>query len=319
LCIELARIPDNKRQPEEKIWESFQRNHASWLGCLFDLLSQAISIKKRLKMSRLPRLADWGLWAAATYEAAGWGASQFMEDWGGNVEAQNSSVLDGSSLAQVILKFIENQESWTGTPQELLTALLKVAEGSGIDPKRDRRFPGTPDGLGRRIKEIVPLLLDHGVEVLRPAREKKGVRPITLRQLPKNAGNGGNAGKGPENQGVPGSSIVATIFHGENAGNDAGNRECPKNGTIATIATIATKKADLSEDDQKIFPEDPQKGNSAEPAFDPEGPCRVCEKEKYFSDPNGVTWICAICHPPAVTAEFLTWGRDWPEENRQRS
>jgi hypothetical protein len=39
------------------------------------------ALKASIKLSRRPRLADWGEYAAAVYEVMGWGAEQFLSDW----------------------------------------------------------------------------------------------------------------------------------------------------------------------------------------------------------------------------------------------
>jgi hypothetical protein len=81
LVVELERIPDGERKTEERIWELFAREHPGLLGALFDTLSEAIALKASLKLSRRPRLADWGEYAAAVYEVMGWGAEAFLKDW----------------------------------------------------------------------------------------------------------------------------------------------------------------------------------------------------------------------------------------------
>jgi hypothetical protein len=65
LVVELERIPDGERKTEEELWECFEAEHPKLLGALFDTLSKAIALKPSLKLSRRPRLADWGEYAAA--------------------------------------------------------------------------------------------------------------------------------------------------------------------------------------------------------------------------------------------------------------
>lgn len=205
LCLELDRIPDGKRKPEREIWATFEREHARWLGCVFDLLSKAMRIKGTLRLASLPRLADWGEWAAAVYEAAGFeengvkGADLFQADWGGNVENQQAAALDGSTLAQVVLSFMAERPEWTGTPSDLLTQLHEEAERLSMNTKGDRKFPQTPSWVWRRLKEVKHLLATHGVQASQPTRGK--VRDITLRKVCKNADGADDADETPEGQG----------------------------------------------------------------------------------------------------------------------
>ncbi|HYP28540.1 MAG TPA: hypothetical protein VE262_17645 [Blastocatellia bacterium] len=192
LCIDLDRITDTRRREEGDLLKTFERDHAKWLGCIFDLLSAAMRLRDNLHLSRSPRLADWGRWAAAVYEAAGWGTSKFMSDWWGNVESQQSVVLDSSLLAQTVILLIDECGEWQGSPSRLLESLITIAiEKLKTDPKRDPRFPRTADWLWRRLREILPLLTANGVAVLRNPRGR--TRDISLRKYHNNGDDGDRA------------------------------------------------------------------------------------------------------------------------------
>lgn len=238
LCVELERIPDDRRKAERDIWAAFDLEHARWLGCLFDLLSAAMRRKEKLRLSRLPRLADWGEWMAAVYEAAGWGVETFFADWSGNVEAQQTAVLDGSTFAQVVLAFMSDKNEWTGTPSDLLSALQKTAESQNLNTKSDRKFPATPDWLWRRLREILPLLTSQGIEASRPRRGK--VRDITLR---KGVKSGDDSDEPSKRQELFDDTIQCGDVNGDVNGDD---EKCHENSTNDTNNTSDTIFADKS-------------------------------------------------------------------------
>ena len=184
LVVELERIPDGDRKTEEQIWDFFAREHPRLLGALFDVLSKAIAIKPSLKLSRRPRLADWGEYAAAVYEVMGWGAETFLKDWDEVVRAQNQATLDGSPVAQAIIKFVEETPEYAGPSSELHGKLKVVAATLGVDVDRDKAWPKSARWLWRRIKEVLPLLVAAGIEADR-AEDRSGSK-ITLRKMPKN-------------------------------------------------------------------------------------------------------------------------------------
>src|SRR5688500_7524850 len=95
LGVELERIPDGERETEEELWELFEAEHPKLLGALLDTPAKAITLKASLKLSRRPRLADWGEYAASVYEVMGWGAETFLGDWDDVVKVQNQATLDG--------------------------------------------------------------------------------------------------------------------------------------------------------------------------------------------------------------------------------
>jgi hypothetical protein len=199
LVVELERIPDAERKTEEELWERFEAEHPKLLGALFDTLSKAIALKASLKLSRRPRLADWGEYAACVYEVMGWGAETFLEDWDDVVKGQNQATLDGSPVAQAIIKFMENREEYTATSSELHSKLEVAAEQLGVDVDRDKAWPKSARWLWRRIKEVLPLLVAAGIEASRGRDES--AKQITLRENPTNDGSDGSGGESRTDKG----------------------------------------------------------------------------------------------------------------------
>jgi hypothetical protein len=193
LVVELERIPDAERRTEEELWERFEVEHPKLLGALFDVLSRAIARKSSLKLSRRPRVADWGEYAAAVYEVMGWGAERFLEDWDEVVKVQNQATLDGSPVAQAIIKFVEDKEKYVAYASEMHKQLGSVAEELGVE--RDKAWPKSARWLWKRIKEILPVLAAVGIEARRERSESGTV--IVLRKVPTtNASNASRSENG---------------------------------------------------------------------------------------------------------------------------
>jgi hypothetical protein len=182
LVVELERIPDGERKTEEELWESFEAEHPKLLGALFGVLSGAIALKPSLKLSRRPRLADWGEYAAAVYEVMGWGAERFLDDWAEIVKVQNQSTLDGSPVAQTVIKFMEDKEEYEATSSELHKKLEGIAEELGVSITRDKAWPKSARWLWKRLKEVLPLLAAVGIQASRK-EDKSGTR-IALQRVP---------------------------------------------------------------------------------------------------------------------------------------
>src|SRR5262249_33725091 len=77
LPIQSARLPDDQRGTEADIGAPHDRERGRWLGAILELLSRAIAREPSLELAELPRLADWGRYAAAVYVARGDGATTF--------------------------------------------------------------------------------------------------------------------------------------------------------------------------------------------------------------------------------------------------
>jgi hypothetical protein len=193
LVVELERIPDAERKTEEELWERFEAEQPKLLGALFDILSKAIALKPSIELSRRPRLADWGEYAACVYEVMGWGAETFLKDWDDVVKVQNQATLDGSPVAQAIIKFMEVKDEYTATSSEMHSKLKVVAAQLGIDVEKDKAWPKSARWLWRRIKEVLPLLVAAGIEASRGRDEL--AKQITLRKIPTSDGSDGSSGE----------------------------------------------------------------------------------------------------------------------------
>jgi hypothetical protein len=249
LVVELERIPDGDRKAEEQIWELFAREHPHLLGVLFDTLSKAIALKPSVKLSRRPRLADWGEYAAAVYEVMGWGADTFLKDWDEVVRVQNQATLDGSPVAQAIIKFMEDKEEYVATSSEMHGKLKVAAAQLGVDVERDKAWPKSARWLWRRIKEVLPLLVAAGIEAGRGRDES--AKQITLRKIPTNNGSDGIEG---ESRAVKGNTTAnMDIDDGMTNGRDAsngrndGSQNPAHNAASANNADTANRYGDSTE------------------------------------------------------------------------
>jgi hypothetical protein len=200
LVVELERIPDGDRRTEEQLWELFAREHPGLLGALFDVLSRAIALKPSLKLSRRPRLADWGEYAAAVYEVMGWGAETFLTDWDEVVKVQNQGTLDGSPVAQAVIKLMDAHEECRLTSSKMHSKLKAIAEEQGVDVARDKAWPKSARWLWRRIKEVLPLLVVAGIEASRDDTEKASV--ITFRSISRIDSSNSRSGESRLDNGV---------------------------------------------------------------------------------------------------------------------
>jgi hypothetical protein len=183
LVVELERIPDGERKTEEELWERFEAEHPKLLGALFGVLAEATALKPSIELSRRPRLADWGEYAASVYEVMGWGAETFLKDWDEVVKVQNQATLDGSPVAQAVIRFMEDKDEYSATYSELHSKLEGVAESLGVSIVRDKAWPKSARWLWRRIKEVLPPLVAAGIEAGRV--EVRTGSKITLRKVPK--------------------------------------------------------------------------------------------------------------------------------------
>jgi hypothetical protein len=178
LPIELERLDTRKRLPEDDFWMQFSLAHPQLLGAVFDALSGALRARHTVVLEERPRLADWGLYAAALYESQGWGVEQFVEDWKGVEQAQQQGTLDGSIVAQAVIFYMKDKDRVELSAAKLHAAIEDRVEDD-LDLARDKTWPKTGRTLWKKIREITPLLEAHGIRAYRSTSTRAG-RPIIL-------------------------------------------------------------------------------------------------------------------------------------------
>jgi len=196
LPIEFQRIGRAQRVPEDDFWLQFSLKHPEMLGAAFDALSGALRERHTVRLDERPRLADWGLYAAALYQAQGWGVERFVADWRGVEEAQQQGTLDGSVVAQALILYMMGKTRVEMASSKLHSALEGHAEDD-LDLKADRDWPKTGRTLWKKIREVTPLLEAYGIRARRGTSNKVG-RPIILERIGGDDGERGTK-KGDDN------------------------------------------------------------------------------------------------------------------------
>jgi hypothetical protein len=179
ILIGLARIAPDQRRTESELWKVFEDARPHIFGGMLDVLSKAMSLVDSIRLTKLPRMADFARWGCAISEALGYGPDAFLLAYEENVEKQNEEVLQGHPVAAAVMALMDRNGEWEGTPSELLRKLEEEAEAQKIDI-RDKLWPKSPVWMTRRLNEVVTNLADVGVlvEDNRAAKNRK----ISLRR-----------------------------------------------------------------------------------------------------------------------------------------
>lgn len=181
IVLNLPTIPEHRRRTEAQFWREFEAARPSILGALLHAVSGALRQHDDVKLERLPRMADFAQWATAAETHLGLAQGAFMAAYMGNRDTSNDLALEASPVAAAVLSFIEVEESWLGTPSDLLKELSRrTAE----DVQRQQGFPKAANSLSGILKRLAPNLRAAGVNITRPNRAgKKGARLIKLERI----------------------------------------------------------------------------------------------------------------------------------------
>ena len=74
IFLTLAPIAEQQRRSEAELWSEFERARPAILGALLDAVAHGLRTLPRVRLERLPRMADFAIWATACETA-------FWSDW----------------------------------------------------------------------------------------------------------------------------------------------------------------------------------------------------------------------------------------------
>ena len=166
LTVRLPVIPTDKRKSEDATDAEFAAKHPYILGALLDAAVAALAGYRDLELDELPRMADLAKWVTAAEPAMGLEPGTFIRAYAGNETDAYEAAINANLVAQAIIRFMENQDSWTGTPASLYTILSK--QESDQFGKRPNGWPGAPQWMSNKLSEAAPALrAKYGIDVRR--------------------------------------------------------------------------------------------------------------------------------------------------------
>jgi hypothetical protein len=128
-------------------------------------------------LPKLPRMADFALWATA-WEIALWPAGTFWPAYCGNRNEVVENVIEADPIAAAVSAIMTLRTEWTGTATELLDALGKVA---GDRVANSKTWPDGPRALAGRLRRAATVLRKAGIDVSWGSRKgHAGARIITI-------------------------------------------------------------------------------------------------------------------------------------------
>lgn len=161
LFLTLEPIPEERRLPAEQLWLAFEAERAKLLGVLLDALAHGLRTLPGTSLPRLPRMADFALWASAC-EGALWAPGAFWDAYAGNRAVAVEDVIDADPVAAALRTFVTLRTLWTGTCTELLGLL---AEQVGEKATHARDWPDNARKLGNRLRRTATFLRAAGIEI----------------------------------------------------------------------------------------------------------------------------------------------------------
>jgi hypothetical protein len=137
-----------------------------------------------VKLDRLPRMADFAIWATACESALG-SAGILMKAYCRNRDDAVEALIEADPVANALPRFIATRTAWTGTVTDLLRELCEKVDEA---VRKDRHWPASAKALSGRLRRAAPCLRKIGIEIERDRdKSRKRSRNIYITVKPENA------------------------------------------------------------------------------------------------------------------------------------
>ena len=177
--LTLEPIPEERRRPEQELWAAFEAEGPHILGVLLDAVAKGLAELPRTKLDKLPRMADFTLWATAC-ETVLWPSGTFWSAYCGNRDEAVRDVIDADPVAAAVRAMMQagtERTVWTGTASDLLGALAgEVSERV----TKSKTWPDNPRALSGRLRRAATNLRKIGIDIAFEREGRARTRTIVI-------------------------------------------------------------------------------------------------------------------------------------------
>jgi hypothetical protein len=172
----LAPIEEEQRRSETELWREFERARPAILGALFDAVVHGLRAVDSVHPRRLPRMADFALWATAC-ETRFWPPGTFTRAYANNRKAAIQCIIDGDPIASCVRELMNERSSWTGCAADLLRLGIERTTQS----THSANWPINPRALAGRLRRAQTFLRAIGIDIGFGREGRAGNRIISIR------------------------------------------------------------------------------------------------------------------------------------------
>ena len=162
--LHLPPIDEVSRRAEAEFRQAFAEERPAILGGLLNAVVGGLRELPSVRLTKLPRMADFACLGEAVGRGLGWPEGTFVETYGANRHEATVTALEESVLATVLLDCaaLGGLINWTKSASEMLDDLADDV------PRRVRassRWPKSPRAFTNELRRIAPQLRTRGVSV----------------------------------------------------------------------------------------------------------------------------------------------------------
>jgi hypothetical protein len=179
--LTLAPIAERRRRAESALWWELEQVRPYIIGALLDAAAHGLQMLPGVRLNRLPRMADFALWATAC-ESAFRPRGTFETAYSRNRCDAIENIVDADPVAARVCEIMAERAEWTGRASDLLLAGIN---GAG-NPIVRSGWPKSPRALAGRLRRAQTFLRTLGIEIVFSREGRVGARTIRITAIGEN-------------------------------------------------------------------------------------------------------------------------------------
>jgi hypothetical protein len=169
LFLVMNPISPTRRRAEQELWREFERERPRLVGALLNAVSHGLRALPQVRSERLPRMADFAVWASAC-ETALWSTGTFARAYAANQRTAIDDAIEADPVTAYIRELMAERSAWIGTAAHLLRVGSPCSAG----------WPKTPRALAGRLRRAQTFLRTLGIEIFFSREGHAGTRIIRM-------------------------------------------------------------------------------------------------------------------------------------------
>ena len=179
IIYEFQRIPEEQRKTDKSIEETFTKILPDLLGEIFQILQKVLPTIPRItqECKKLPRMASFGIFGEAIYQAMGHKQGEFLELYNENIKKNLESLYDSNPIIPCLEYVLGDEKELTLQAENLYKQITGFATNEGYTTSR---LPKAPNGLYNWFTRSKTLLDENNIKVTKEInKQSKAVSGFT--------------------------------------------------------------------------------------------------------------------------------------------
>ena len=180
IIYEMERIPEEQRKTDKFVEDTFRKLLPNVLGEIFLILQKVLSTVDKIEqeLQKLPRMASFGIFGEAIYQAMSHKQGEFLEIYNNSIQKNLENLYENNPIIPCLDGLLDNENEIEIQANDLYRRIKSFAENQGYNTKR---IPQASNGLSNWFTRSKTLLDENKIIVTKytnkQSKEVSGFTP----------------------------------------------------------------------------------------------------------------------------------------------